>query len=121
MSAFKPESFDDRRRNAAIARKAELEKFRTKTEVDEKVLAEREAARREIAAARALRAEKRKAAAEEEQARLAAEKIEREAAHKAEQAARELEAAAEAERAAAVEAERKLARDARYAARKARK
>jgi hypothetical protein len=121
MSAFKPASFDDRRRAAQSAKKAELEKFRAKTEVDETVLAEREAARREIAAARALRAEKRKAAADEKLAREAVEKAEREAALKAEEAAREAAAAAAAERAAALEIERKAARDARYAARKARK
>ena len=61
MSAFKTDSFGDRIRNAASARKAELEKFRTKTEVDEKVVAEREAARREIVAAREARALERKA------------------------------------------------------------
>ena len=74
-----------------------------------------------IAAAREARALERKAAAEEKRAREALEQAERDAALKAEQAAREIEAAAEAERAAALEAERKLARDARYAARKARK
>ena len=44
MSAFKTDSFGDRIRNAADAKKAALEKFRAKAiEVDEKVLAEREA------------------------------------------------------------------------------
>ncbi|MEJ0095261.1 MAG: DUF6481 family protein [Methylocella sp.] len=121
MSAFKDASFGDRLGHAARAKKAELEKFRAKTEVDEKVLAEREAARREIIAARALRAEERQVAQEAKEAREAAEKAERDAILKAEQEARDLAAAAEAERAAAVEIERKKARDARYAARKARK
>ncbi|VTZ28052.1 conserved hypothetical protein [Methylocella tundrae] len=121
MCAFKIDKFGDRLSNAANAKKALLEKFRAKTEVDEETVAKREAARREIIAARDARALERKAAEEERRAREAVEKAERDAALKAEEEARALEAAAEAERAAALEIERKKARDARYAARKARK
>jgi hypothetical protein len=121
MSAFKDANFNDRLGHAASAKKAELEKFRAKAEVDEKVLAEREAARREIIAARDLRAKERKVAQEAKDVRDAAEKAERDAILKAQKEARDLESSAEAERAAALEVERKKARDARYAARKARK
>jgi hypothetical protein len=121
MCAFKLDSFGDRLSAAARAKKAQMEKFRSKMDVDEETLAKREAARREIIAARDARALRRQAAEEEKRAKEAAEEAERDAKLKAEREASEREAAADAERAAALEIERKKARDARYAARKARK
>ena len=88
---------------------------------DDPAVKEREAERKAIAEARAVRAAERQAAREAEAARQA----EMEAAKKAEEAARlAAEAAAKAEEAArqrALLAEQKAARDARYARRKAKR
>jgi len=121
MCAFKLDSFGDRLSAAARAKKAQMERFRAKMDVDEETLAKREAARQEVAAAREARALRRQAAEEAKRAKEGAERAERDAKLKAEQEAREKEAAAEAERAAALKIERKKVRDARYAARKAAK
>jgi Family of unknown function (DUF6481) len=118
-----PKSADlsDRLNAAAAAKKAALERFRAKPGPDDPAVREQQAALKAISDARELRAAERKAAREAEAARQAAE----EAARAAEQAAREEEerrlAAEAAARAVALEAERKAARDARYAARKARR
>lgn len=112
MASFKEQTFQERAALAAKAKQAALDKLRAKPPVDEAVVAERLAAveAREAALAKA-RAEKR--AAREQAA--------------AEKKARAEEAAAAAAEAAKVyvpkmptEAEMKAARDARYAARKAR-
>jgi Family of unknown function (DUF6481) len=115
MTGFKKPDFIERQETAAKARKVALEKFRTMAA--------------DPALAENLKA--RTASAAERQAVKNARKIE-----KAEKIARESERAQQAERAAAIEAERtaaeraqregallteqKAARDARYAARKAR-
>ena len=112
MKSYKDPSFQDRVGRAQEAKQKALETLRSKPGVDDKVAAERRAARL-----------KREAAENEKRAaRKAAEQAAREA--KAAAAAAKAEAALKA--AAAVpapptEAERKLARDARYAARKNRK
>jgi hypothetical protein len=94
------DSFQDRINNAAQAREKALAKLKAKPATDEKVLAERK----------------------ERQEQREAKEAEKSAAKKA---AREAEAAAKASKAAAppppTEEERKAARDAKYAARKARK
>lgn len=94
------DSFQDRINNAAQAREKALAKLKAKPPLDEKVIAERK----------------------ERQAQRDARKAEQSAARKA---AREAQAAAKAEKANAppppTEEERKAARDAKYAARKARK
>jgi hypothetical protein len=101
MKSYKDPSFQDRVGRAAEAKKKALDRLRSKPPMDEKVVAERQAARlkREVADAEKRAAKK---AAKEEQA-----------------------AAAKATEAAApvplTEAELKAARDARYAARKSRK
>jgi len=102
-------NFGDRLKAAAKAKQALLEKARAKAPANDPKFAERQAARREVSIAREARVSERKAA------KLAA-KI-REAA---EQEAREAEAVEQAAREIVLEAERKAARDARYAARKAR-
>jgi len=104
MKSYKDPSFQDRVGRAAEAKKKALDQLRSKPPLDEKIVAERQAARL-----------KREAV-----------KLERRAARKAsEQAAREAKAAKAAAKAAAPqppsEAQRKIERDARYAARKNRK
>jgi hypothetical protein len=104
MKSFKDPSFQDRVGRAAEAKRKALDQLRSKPPLDEKIVAERKAAR-----------QKREAS-----------ELERRAARKAsEQAAKEAKAAKAAAKAAAPqpasEAQRKIERDARYAARKARK
>ena len=105
--SFKDPSFQSRIGSAADAKQKALDNLRSRPPLDEKVVAERQAARLKREAADA---EKRSAKREKEQA---AE----------EGRAAEAAEAAEAEVAAAgpTEAERKAARDARYAARKSRR
>ena len=105
MTAYKAPTFADRQAAAAAARDKALAKLKAKPPLDPELVAERKAA-----------AERKQAAAEEKRlARI----VEREAA--------KVEAAAAAEAAKALikqpmtEAEKKAERDARYAARKARK
>ena len=108
MKSFKDSSFDNRAAQAAEAKQKALDRLRSRPPIDPAVLAERQAAQL-----------KREAAENEKRAaRKAAEQ-----AAKDEKAA---QAAAAAAKLAAVkpertEEERKLARDARYAARKARR
>jgi uncharacterized protein DUF6481 len=110
MKGYKEPSYQDRMERAADAKQKALDKLRAKPAPDAAVLA----ARREAALARET------AQAEKRAARKAAE--EEEAAHKA---ARADEAAVRAEENEGgripTDEERKAMRDARYAARKARK
>jgi len=105
MKSFKDPSFQDRVRSAAAAKQKALDALRAKPPVDEKVAAERQAARLKREAAEA---EKRAA---------------KKAAEQAKKEARKAEAAAKraAVKVPLTEAEKKQARDARYAARKNRK
>lgn len=136
MPAFKGANFHDRQKSAAEAKKALLEKFKTRPAADDPIVMEREAQRREIIAAReareAEREVRRKAEARERarldaeqqaalQARMEAEEKDREAAEIAETKQLEREAAEAAELKALMEIEKKAERDARYAARKGRK
>ncbi len=105
MKSYKDPSFQDRVGRAAAAKQKALDALRAKPPVDEKVVAERRAARLK---------------------REAAEAERRDAKQVAKQAAMDLKAADLAATLAALptpktDAERKLARDARYAARKNRK
>ena len=105
MPPFKDPSFQDRAASAAQARQRALDKLKARPQIDPAVLEERKAAQ-------ALRdADAAKAREEKKAAR------EREKAERRERAA----AAAPAPRVELSEAEKKAARDARYAARKARK
>jgi hypothetical protein len=107
-------NFDDRISAAAAAKQALLERFRARPTAGDPAWIEQQAALKAISDARDIRIAERKAAKEAEAARVAAEL--------AAQRVRDQVAAAEAKaRAAAQEAERKAIRDARYAARKARK
>ena len=131
MGGFKGTSFDDRLSAAANAKKTEPEKFCARSGTNDPAFAERHAARQAISVARDARTAERNATRLAGVAREADEKAARDAATEAEEAARA--AAVEAEQAAravevarqvaddvALQAERKAARDARYAARKAR-
>ncbi|WP_085808472.1 DUF6481 family protein [Sphingomonas sp. TZW2008] len=118
MAAFKNPTFQDRADAAANARQKALEKLKTKPPVDKAVLEQRR-----------LKQEAREQA-EAEQRAARAEAIAAQKAERAEKAAAKAAAKAEAEAAAALKAKRlkpstpeemKAARDARYAARKARK
>jgi hypothetical protein len=107
-------NFDDRLSAAAAAKQALLERFRARPAADDPAEVARQAALKAIADARDIRAAERKAAKDAEAARVAAEQVARRV--------QEQVAATEAKaRAATLEAERKAARDAKYAARKARK
>jgi uncharacterized membrane protein YgaE (UPF0421/DUF939 family) len=121
MSGYKGANFNDRRDAAASARKTMLEKFRAQPAPDDPAMVAQREERLKIAAARDARAAERKLLRDAELARKAAEEV----ARKAEAEARKAEEAAEALRAkaAALElaAQQKAARDARYAARKARR
>jgi septal ring factor EnvC (AmiA/AmiB activator) len=92
MKSYKDPSFQDRVGRAADAKQKALDNLRSKPPVDEKIVAERQAAR----------LKRETAEAEKRAARKAAESAAKEAAVAT----------------APTEAERKLARDARYAARK---
>ena len=112
MKSYKDPSFQDRVGRAAEAKQKALNKLRSKPPIDEKVLAERQAARLKREAAEA----------EKRAAKKAAEQAAKEAQAEAEaRAAAEAAAQAAAVPAPPTEAERKAARDARYAARKNRK
>jgi Family of unknown function (DUF6481) len=114
MKGYKGNDFADRIGRATAAREAALEHFKARPSADDPAVLERAAARREIVKAREARAAERKAAQLALEAQKAAEEAERLAAQK-------LEAEAEAERQRELERLQKEARDARYAARKARK
>ena len=108
--SFKPQGHAERQTTASEAKRAQMEQFRAKFGANDPNFAARQAERAALKAKLAAEEAVRKAA--EEAARKIAEQ---EALVTAEIAARE-----EADRAVLAEAEAKAARDARYAARKAR-
>ena len=110
MKTYKDPSFQERAGRAAEAKRRALDTLRSKLPVDEKVAAER----------RAARLKREEAEAGKRTAKKAAEQAARDARSAA--SAAKAEAAVQAASIAAppTEAERKLARDARYAARKSR-
>ncbi|QIK79359.1 hypothetical protein G7077_11045 [Sphingomonas piscis] len=111
MASFKNPSFQDRQAAAADAKQKALDQLKAKTPKDEEVLAQERAAwtakQQKLAEDRQVKAEL-----------AAAAKAERAAAKEAAKAAEELKAA---RLRPATPEEMKAARDARYAARKARK
>lgn len=121
MPAFKSPTFQDRVALAQQAKQKALAQLKAKPPVDEAVLAERRQARelreQALAAERAVKAEALAAAKAEKAARKAAELAAREAEREAAEAAAALKAA---RLKPASPEEMKAARDARYAARKAR-
>ena len=121
MAGYKDPKFSDRLSAAATAKQAALAKFRAAPKPDDPAVQARVAAQLELVKAREERAAVRQAAREAEAARVAAEQArlaEEEAARVREQQALEAELAAKA---LALKARQKEERDARYAARKARR
>jgi len=130
MNRSKNTGFADRLSAAADAKKAQLERAaRAKPAAESPAAVERWMAREAVRMARDARIAERRATKWAVDARQAAalavaqvaEAAAREAALKAEQEAHDTEFAERTAREAAVEAERQIARDARYAARKAKK
>jgi Family of unknown function (DUF6481) len=127
MSFLNGNSFADRQAAAAKARKSMAEKFLAKTKHDpnDPAVIEREAKRKAILEARAVReVERAKRRAEEavaEANRKAVEEAARQEQLRLEALGREAEAQRLREEQEKLEYEKKLERDARYAARKERK
>jgi hypothetical protein len=123
MSSYKDPDFQRRQSDAAAAKKAALEKFRTASE--DPAVATRRATRVAVNEARLVRIAEREAAKRVREAELAEQVAH--AAELAAQAQREAEkvealiGAEKIEREASLKAEQKMARDARYATRKAAK
>jgi len=119
--AFKGDKFADRAAAAAAAKRALVDSFKAKPAPDDPAVLARQAERKAIADARELRAIERKKQKEIDDLRRQAEdvaKIEAERLRAEEEATRVTEAAARDE---AIKAQRKAERDAKYAARKARR
>ena len=125
MPRFTDKDISESRATAANARKAMVERFRARPAEDDPAVLERKAARLTVSQAREARIAAREAERRADAERQAAEQKvrEAEAARMAvEQAEREaVERRAEGDRAVDLLAEQKAARDARYAARKARR
>jgi len=127
MSFMNGNSFADRQAAAAKARKAMAEKFlaNAKHDPNDPAVVEREAKRKAILEARALREVERARRKAEQAAAEAARKAAAEAARqeqlRLEALAREAEEQRRREEEERLEYEKKLERDARYAARKERK
>ena len=123
MSSYKDPDLQQRQNDAAAAKNATLEKFRAASE--DPAVASRHASRVAVNEARLVRIAEREAAKRAREAELAEQATR--AAEFASQAQREAEkvealmAAEAGEREASLKAEQKVARDARYAARKAAK
>ncbi|TPJ74294.1 DUF6481 family protein [Mesorhizobium sp. B2-7-1] len=131
MAIYREKDIFERRNAANEAKKALLERFKAKPAADDPAVLARQAERKAILDARAIREAEKARLKQEKLAREAAEKAERQAMAEAARLAAEAVAAEEAERRQAEESERiafeladeasrKAKRDARYAARKAR-
>ncbi len=120
MKNFEP-NFADRLVAAAKAKRSLLEQARANAPANDPKFAERQAARRAASVARAARISERNAAKLAEKASMVDEEDARAMALVAEQKAGKAEVVEQAARELALVAERKTARDARYAARKARR
>jgi hypothetical protein len=121
MSSHKSDGFHDRLTTAAKAKEAMLERFRARPGPDDPAFLQQQAERKAIGEARDARNAARKIVREQEAARLAAEKAAEAEKRKVLVAQEAAEAEAAAKRAAELPALQKAARDARYAARQARR
>ena len=115
------DDFNERRSAAAAAKRTMAAKFRAQPSPDDPAILERRTALKAIGDAREVRHAERKAAREAEAARQVAEQAARIAEQAAQDAAQVARRGEEAARKADLEVERKATRDARYAARKARR
>ena len=120
----KEPGFAERLQTAAKAKKAQLEKIRASVPATGALPAERQAAQVEAAAARKIRTAQRKDAdrvgAEQREAQRAAENAKHVLGVVEERARKDAERGAQADADAALKKDQKAARDAKYAARKAR-
>ncbi len=125
MPGFKETSFGDRLSTAATAKRVQLEKARAKALHAKQGFTERQKARHAMSAEQRMRSAESKAARMAFEAREAeirdADEARRILALEVERAARDAELKEKAAQEIVLEAKRKLIRDARYAARKARK
>jgi hypothetical protein len=125
MSAFKAAGFAERRNTSLEARKAAMQDFRSKAAADVSTFEQRQETLKAVRTARDSRAAERLAARTTRAAEIADQFTrEQAAAAEAEQAAkarREQDRADAAQLETTRQAEAKAARDARYAARKARR
>jgi hypothetical protein len=125
MPPFNGHNFQDRQAEAANARKAQLEKFRSRPDSNDPAVLEKEAKRRAIIEARrvreAERERKRKVKEAEAAAKRAADEAARQEQLRLEAELQEQLRLEEIARKEALEADKKAERDARYAARKERK
>lgn len=123
MSRKEPD-FAERQQTAAKAKQAQIERIRAMVLANDAQSAERQAARVETAKALQIRTAERKYAnrviAERKAAELVAEKARRASAVAEESARKGAEGLAQAEADAALKNDQKVARDSKYAARKAR-
>jgi hypothetical protein len=118
MAFARRNDFNDRRDDAANARKAMLERFKSRPPANDPEVLAKQAERIAIAEARDKRRAEREAIRKAEEERLAAEKL---AAELAELQRKEEEARRRAEAEALQVAAQKAARDLRYANRKSKK
>ena len=119
--SYRGTKFSERAADSAAAKKALLERFQNRPKPDDPAVLARAAERKAIEEAREQRMAEKRTAKEAEAARLRAEEEERQAEiarQAAEEAARAVQAKLDA---AALLLQQKAARDARYAARKARR
>jgi hypothetical protein len=122
MSGFKDRGFGDRLNTARNAKRVMAAKFQQRPGLDDPAFVTRQAARVAVCVARDVRQAERESTRLAEKVRMDAKRVAHAAAEAEKKAAEEENDAAEkALSLAAREAELKKARDARYAARKARK
>ncbi|MEI9888894.1 MAG: DUF6481 family protein [Rhizomicrobium sp.] len=125
MRGPKEKTFNDRLADQAKARAAQLERARAKSPANDPEFAARQAERKRIADEReariAARAAEKAAEIEREAARKAADALAKAEAERLEAEEREKAKRAEADKLVQLLAEQKANRDARYAARKAKK
>jgi hypothetical protein len=119
--ALKGSTHDDRREASAAAKKALLEKFKSRPAPDDPAVLARQAELRAIAEAREARLAEKRVAKEAELRRLAEEERLRQLEEEERQRQAAIQARLEAARLAQLKADQKAARDARYAKRKAKK
>lgn len=120
MSGFK-DSADTRRMASEKAREAMKQRFAARAAANDPADAERKAARLAIVEARKVRQAEREVRAAAEKARQAELAVQAEAARQQALVEEQQRQLAQAEQDALLKAEQKAARDARYAARKARR
>ena len=118
---FKGNKFTDRQSASAEAKRSVLAKFQARPPADDPAVLARAAERQAIAEAREARMAERRREREIEAARREAERLAAEAAEAERRKAEEARLAEEARAEALLKLQQKAARDARYAARKARR